>query len=258
MGRHDRERKRGGIIGMGIRGIAGGVGLISESIKASKESKGKAAERADQDSGSASRWYSEGDSSRPIRDFDAISDAPPSYAEASGSKSGQDQYPADKKTGHLKASKQDEVVEREDNLEDEWALDDAQDQIVDEFQDKEANTDTEKLADKFIRNHPAPTHPQRGNLALPVVIPQRRPKDRSRGFVRAYAPILENAGVDQATWLQFLETFQKSSVANPWLSAINMAQFATLAIHGFGIGLAVGYAISKITDATIEMESRRK
>lgn len=156
---------------MGIRGIAGGVGLISESIKANKESKGKAAERTAQDSGSAARWYSEGDSSRPIRDSDAIADAPPNYTEASRSKSGQHQYPADKQTGHLKIPKQDGVIEREDNLEYEWALDDAQDQIVGESQDKEANKDTEKLADRFIRNHPTPVHAQRGNLALPSLFP---------------------------------------------------------------------------------------
>ena len=240
MPRHDRQRRRGGLIGIGIRSLAGGVGLISESIKANKQSKGKDAETTAQDSGYAS------------------SDAPPSYAEAFGSTSGQDQYPADHKTGHLTVPKQYEVVEREDNLEEEWELDAAQDQIVGNFEDRENSKGTENLADKFIRNHPAPPYPQRGNLALPVVIPQRRPKDRARGFVKAYAPILENAGIDQETWLEFLDTFQKSSLANPWINAINMAQFATIGIHGFGIGLAVSYAISKVADATIELEGRRK
>ena len=168
------------------------------------------------------------------------------------------QYPADHKTGHLTAPKQYEVVEREDNLEEEWELDAAQDQIVGNFEDREPTKGTENLGDRFILNHPPPPYPQRGNLALPVVIPQRRPKDRARGFVRAYAPILENAGIDQATWLEFLDTFQKSSLANPWINAINMAQFATIGIHGFGIGLAVSYAISKVADATIELEGRRK
>lgn len=90
-----------------------------------------------------------------------------------------------------------------------------------------------------------------------MVLPQRRPKDRSRGFIRAYAPLLENAGIDQAQWLEFLDMFQKSSAANPWISAINMAQFATIAIPN-GIGIAVGVAIQLITKAAIEMQSRER
>lgn len=254
MGRRDRGPSRGGLIGKGVRGIAGGVGLISESIKAYKE--GKSAEKEEQEHESTPRRYSEGD--RPTGDVNPILDAPPSYSEASSGKFEKDKYPADSKADSLDAPNEDEVVKREDNLEEEWELDDAQDQIIGISQDEEPVKDSENLAGKFIRSHPPPKSPQQGNLALPVVIPQRRPKDRSRGFVRAYAPILENCGIDQATWLEFLDTFQKSSVANPWLNAINMAQFATLAIPGFGIGLAVGYAISKLVDVTIEMESRRK
>src|ERR1700710_2098695 len=171
MRRRDRQpSKRGGLIGIGVRSIAGGIGLISESIKVNKQGKGK--DTTAQDSGYAT------------------SDAPPSYAEASGSKSGQDQYLTDKKTSHPEALRQYEVAEHEDSLEEEWELDDAQDQIVGEPQDKESSKDTENLADKFIRNHPAPPYPQRAHLALPVVIPQRRPKDRARGFIKAYAPIL--------------------------------------------------------------------
>jgi hypothetical protein len=62
-------------------------------------------------------------------------------------------------------------------------------------------------------------------IPLPVILPQRRPKDRTRGFVRAYAPVLENVGIDQATWLAFLGTFQLPSEASPWLAAIKSGEF---------------------------------
>lgn len=52
-------------------------------------------------------------------------------------------------------------------------------------------------------------------LPLLVVLPQRRPKDRSRGFNRAFAPVLEKFRIDQAAWLAFLDAFPMSSAANP-------------------------------------------
>lgn len=90
-----------------------------------------------------------------------------------------------------------------------------------------------------------------------MVLPQRRPKDRSRGFIRAYAPVLENCGIDQATWLAFLDTFQKSSAANPWLNAINLAAIGTMFMPHV-IGLVVGYAIGQATDIAIELQARQR
>ena len=50
---------------------------------------------------------------------------------------------------------------------------------------------------------PLPEKSQR--LSCPVIIPQRRPRDKNRGFVRAYAPALEDSGISQEVFLQFLE-----------------------------------------------------
>ena len=44
-------------------------------------------------------------------------------------------------------------------------------------------------------------------LKYPVIIPQRRPNDRERGFIRAYAPDLMHCGIDQATFIDFLDGF---------------------------------------------------
>jgi hypothetical protein len=50
-----------------------------------------------------------------------------------------------------------------------------------------------------------------GPLPCPVVLPQRRPRSKARGFVRAYAPVLIEAGIDQDTWISFLNQWDESS-----------------------------------------------
>ena len=51
----------------------------------------------------------------------------------------------------------------------------------------------------------------RGWLSCPVIIPQRRPENKERGFTRAYAPALLNCGIDEATFLNFLDSLNKAS-----------------------------------------------
>ncbi|KAG9237465.1 hypothetical protein BJ875DRAFT_438433 [Amylocarpus encephaloides] len=255
MSRRDKGPKKGGLIRMGVRGIAGGIGLISESIKVNKSPNEE--ENAGQSTGTDTHGV-QGESS--TRDITSASDAPPSYNQVASSSSAQDPYPSDKKINHLDVPNGSEngVTEVEDSLEEEWDLDDAQDVLASGGVDQEPSIPSDlTLTITFLLAHPAPPSPL-GSLVLPVVLPQRRPKNRARGFVRGYAPILDNVGISQDTWLEFLDIFQKSSMANPWLNAINMAQFAAIAIPVPGVSIAVGYAIGKIADATIEMESRRK
>lgn len=52
--------------------------------------------------------------------------------------------------------------------------------------------------------------PSSGRLPYPVIIPQRRPEDKSRGWMLAYAPVLNDFGIDQATFLKFLIDFNES------------------------------------------------
>jgi hypothetical protein len=46
-----------------------------------------------------------------------------------------------------------------------------------------------------------PVHP----LVCPVIIPQRRARQRDRGFVPAYSPVLQNCGISQEVFLRFIE-----------------------------------------------------
>ena len=52
---------------------------------------------------------------------------------------------------------------------------------------------------------------QSTGLRCPVVIPQRRPGSKTRGFIRAYAPVLADFDIDQETFLGFLKAFHKAS-----------------------------------------------
>lgn len=88
----------------------------------------------------------------------------------------------------------------------------------------EGKPDVRKVLQKFLVAHPLPPHPANHDpLPCPVIIPQRRPRTKSRGFVKAYAPVLHNVGIDQTTWMDFLKSFHKASQASPVFGAILIA-----------------------------------
>lgn len=99
--------------------------------------------------------------------------------------------------------------------------------------------------------------PSTTGLQLPVVITQRRPKARTRGFIRAYAPALQDVGIDQATFLDFLDQLNKAVEPSPWITAIDLA---SLAGHAFPepIHLLISASALMITEATAEAQSRSK
>ncbi|KAG4438244.1 hypothetical protein IFR05_006272 [Cadophora sp. M221] len=73
---------------------------------------------------------------------------------------------------------------------------------------------------------------ERRELPLPVIIPQRRPQNKSRGWARAYAPALMGAGIDEVTFLDFIDRFNEESKASPYLHVVNVA--------GAGVGFLPG------------------
>ncbi|KAK5728819.1 hypothetical protein LTR15_001959 [Elasticomyces elasticus] len=66
-------------------------------------------------------------------------------------------------------------------------------------------------------------------LPLPVIIPQRRPRTRARGFIRAYAPVLDDCGINEATFLAFLDDFYKSTQVSGLFTVIQI----TAIVAGF-------------------------
>jgi len=105
-----------------------------------------------------------------------------------------------------------------------WRLDEAAEAADEQFHSKEKSKEAEgeeppeytvnELVDNFVAHHPAlpPEYSLPiGKLAAPVVLPQKRPRTKGRGFVRAYAPMLAECGIDQSTFLEFLDGFDKST-----------------------------------------------
>lgn len=108
--------------------------------------------------------------------------------------------------------------------------------------------------DIFLADMEAET--PRRPLPCPVILPQRRPKQKSRGFVRAYAPLLgECAGIDQSTFIDFLDTFDKSSQASPALTVINLAASAAGLVPS-AIAMAVSISVQIAARTAIEVQSR--
>ncbi|KAK5282274.1 hypothetical protein LTR40_003562, partial [Exophiala xenobiotica] len=116
----------------------------------------------------------------------------------------------------------------------------------------------EDVATSFLQSHkltPTPSQ-QFQPLPFPVILPQRRPQDKSRGFVRGYAPILgECSGIDQQTFLDFLKDFDKSSKASPVLNVINIAAMGVGFVPS-PIVMGVALAVQVAAGTAKEVQSR--
>lgn len=94
--------------------------------------------------------------------------------------------------------------------EDEWARDAAQEQLVPTHSTGGQIPTVDQLVDDFTRNQPPPEYKVIGKLPYPVIIPQKRPEAKTHGFIRAYAPALNECGVDQTAFLEFLDNYSTS------------------------------------------------
>ncbi|KAI4600894.1 hypothetical protein KJ359_013057 [Pestalotiopsis sp. 9143b] len=123
--------------------------------------------------------------------------------------------------------------------------------------DDPSQIDVDRILSEFIARHPAPIqHPQSG-LPMPVILPQRRPESRNRGFVRAYAPVLEDCGIDQPSWFEFIDGFEKSIKANPWFHVANGAVWVAGHVEQAVIGVSplVGF-ITMAIHVSVEASRR--
>ncbi|KIW24879.1 uncharacterized protein PV07_10566 [Cladophialophora immunda] len=68
--------------------------------------------------------------------------------------------------------------------------------------------------------------------ASPVILPQRRPHDKTRGFLRAHAPNLGTyKDIDETAFLAFLKELHKSSQSSGIFTAINITAFGAASPH---------------------------
>ena len=208
-----------GLLRHAVSGIAGGIGLASEGITAHKKR---------------------------------------SKDRKNARNTNEDDTPADEPTGQMQNLGLEETPA--ESTEQEWDLDDAQDELMPEQPEKQTLQDATQIVSSFVSDYPPPAYTAEAGparLPLPVILPQRRPKDRSRGFIRAYAPVLEVCGIDQPLFLEFLQTFEKASQASPWINAINLAGIGTMFIPGVA-GFLAGLAIQISVSVAIEVQTRSR
>jgi hypothetical protein len=214
-----------------VKGIGSGIGLASEAIADHKERK-------------AGRSPSPNPLAAPrSREARSVSPNPLSASQS-------------------KDSKDFDSSDSEDDDEQDWALDDAAAEITsppayNEIGKDEA-VDPAMIATNFVRVHTfSPGTAQRYKpLPAPVILPQRRPKNKMRGFVRAYAPVLgECSGIDSETFIDFLNAFDKASKASPVFDVINVAAMAVGFVPN-PIAMGVSIAVQFAANTGKEVQSR--
>jgi hypothetical protein len=139
--------------------------------------------------------------------------------------------------------------------EDEWDLDSAAEEADPPSYDNTLKSDDIPALTRSVLLGAEP--PTGVKLPLPVILPQRRPREKSRGFVRAYAPVLNDTGIDQATFLRFLKAFHAGSQASKVIDVI----FISSIIAGFApsaIAMAVTTAVSIAAGTAKELQSRKR
>lgn len=247
-----------------VRLIGSGIGLVHEARAARKEEKAAAA------ASQAPAREEVGESSRAAEQRD-LDQPPPQYVEVPDERADQliaagKAVPLDSKEELQIREKQQEDDDGDDTMseegdEEQWDLDDAVEAQESHTQSEEGpEKDADALMDDFMRTHAPPAYTQgtaRGRLPCPVIIPQRRPRDKKRGFVRAYAPVLEDCGIDQATFLDFLKTFHSASKSSPWLQVINIAAAGAGFVPSpiaMGVSIAVQFAVG----VAMELQSRNR
>ncbi|KAF2027192.1 hypothetical protein EK21DRAFT_18480, partial [Setomelanomma holmii] len=92
-------------------------------------------------------------------------------------------------------------------------------------------------------------------LPYPIVIPQRRPGSKARGWARAYPPSLELVGMDQEAFLRFLANFENASEASPWLKTLYIAGNVVGLVPGH-ITMAVSLAVTIAAGTAMELQGR--
>ncbi|ORY00319.1 hypothetical protein BCR34DRAFT_494705, partial [Clohesyomyces aquaticus] len=141
-----------------------------------------------------------------------------------------------------------------------WRLDEAAEKVSEPRANMEYGLPeytVDGLVNNFVAQHPDQASSPTGRLAAPVVLPQKRPRDKGRGFVRAYAPMLANCGIDQSTFIDFLDTFDKSTHASQYLTVINTAA-QVVGLVPDPIIMAVTISVQVAVGTAKEMQSRHR
>ncbi|APA14385.1 hypothetical protein sscle_12g091550 [Sclerotinia sclerotiorum 1980 UF-70] len=143
-----------------------------------------------------------------------------------------------------------------------WIRDDTQAELS--LYDQEVVDEPEsvkQILGDFTKQHPDSSSSTRRNkkqgLAVPVIIPERRPGSKHRGFVRAYAPVLMDCGIDQETFIDFLIRFEASIKASPYFHVVNLDVAASVMAEGIAVAPSIiVHAAAFAVHTSIEFSKR--
>ncbi|KAG8530892.1 uncharacterized protein KY384_004249 [Bacidia gigantensis] len=230
------------VIGLAVRMVANGYGLTAEAIAARKQQKLKSKSPGPTDGASISTTPQQRSELSPSRD--ALStkgqstEIPPAYSEeyvelppAQAERliaNGQAIPVGARVDGHHFPGHEDDSDEAHRYSEDEedWALDEAAAEAEERNshdQKKKYGLDAQPTMEYFRDRvlalcPPAPFSIHK--IPLPVILPQKRPGSKDRGFISAYAPILGQNGIPEEAFLCFTKTLQEASKASPILNVV--------------------------------------
>ncbi|KAM0262155.1 hypothetical protein ACHAQJ_001898 [Trichoderma viride] len=243
-------RRRKGLVSGLVKGVAAGIGLASESYHNHQEKK----------KAQAAASATAGESSRAIHNDEVHMSQGFPDEKRHGSHESDDNDSSDSDENGSPAQADPETSR--DLEEAAWTLDAAQSELEpppDYSTVVEQDIDAHSMAEGFVRNHLLPLNQQiqhRG-LPMPVILPQRRPGERARGFIHAYAPLLQEVGIDQTTFIDFIKELNLATAPSPWINAINLAAVAVQHVPE-PITIAVSIAAQVTTQVSLQAHSRSK
>ena len=210
-----------------------------------------------------------------IRPFTAVDEAPPSYdstVEYDGTKPDRE-TPVHADDVLLNGEEPPSYNSAEENDEADWDLDEAAEESIREdlswtradistgdvpYPAAEKMAHIDSIVQSFLDKHPSSPGPKNtAELDCPVIIPQRRPGNRKRGFVHAYAPALADCGVDETTFSDFLKDLYRASQASRTLHAVDAGVLIAGLVPEMTVAMTAGM-IRAATRTAIEVQTRKR
>ena len=113
------------------------------------------------------------------------------------------------------------------------------------------------LVDAFVSVYQPVLRRTPAILPAAVIIPQRRPEARERGFVRAYAPCLAEAGVSENAFMQFHDFYAEALKFSNIIKVITVAAGITSFVPS-AAAMAVSMAVGAAARAAGSLQSRQR
>ena len=244
------------VIGRIVKLIVTPIGLVSEAVHNQKEKK----ERSESQSNVSSTAESNAEGRKEIPQAQNVSSPPgdegcdpsPVYVEVSDDQANeliatQQAVPADGKVATHELVREDAEIDGIERDEADWVLD----EVASDTEEKANPKDDSPLEHNsdLVQDKGTGKGKGKGNsskdqetyqkLPFPVILPQRRPGTKARGFIRAYAPALGIPGIDQKIFLTFLKDFHQAAQASPIFDVIMIATAIAGAYPDIMVGLAI-------------------